>query len=122
MYHGLFQPMKNHEVTPVYPSQQMESISPSCPYDFILYPPPETPYIKRQHDGPRDVISNSMSFPQGFVSPYTQIQYMPFWFPKILHDFSTKHYKYLPKFDGEFEGLTAEKHLQALNTFLTFLR
>ena len=122
IYHGLFQPKKSHEVTRVYPSQQTENISPSYPYDFILYPPPDTPYIKRQHDGPRDVISNSMSFPQGFVSPNTQSRYMPFWLPQILHHFPAKHYKYLPRFDGELEGLTTEKHLQYLNTFLTFLR
>ena len=72
IYHGLFQPKKSHEFTPVYPSEQTESISPSCPYDFILDPPPETPNIKRQHDGPHDVISKSMYFPQGFVSPNTQ--------------------------------------------------
>ena len=47
IYHGLFQPKKIHEFTPVYPSQQTESISPSCPYDFTLDPPPETPDIKR---------------------------------------------------------------------------
>ena len=72
IYHGLFQPKKSHEFTPIYPSEQTESISPSCPYDFILDPPPETPDIKRQHDGPRDVVSKSMYFPQGFVSPNTQ--------------------------------------------------
>ena len=100
----------------------MEGISSSCPYDFILDPPPKTPDIKRQHDGPHDVISKRMYFPQGSISPNTQSQYMLFWLLEILHDFPTKHYKYLPKFDGELECLTTEKHLQALNTFLTFLR
>ena len=122
IYHGLFQPKKSHEFTLVYPSQQMESISLSCPYDFILEPPPKTPGIKRQHDEPRDVVSKSMSFPQGSVAPNAQIRYMPFWRPRILHDFPAKHYKYLPWFDGELEGLTAEKHLQYLNTFVTILR
>ena len=28
-----------------------------------------------------------------------------------------KHYKYLPKFDGESKDLTAEKHLQAFEHF-----
>ena len=37
--------------------------------------------------------------------------------PPILHDFPVKHYKYLPKFDGESEHLTAEKHLQAFEHF-----
>ena len=118
IYHGLFQPKKIHEFTPVYPSQQIESISPSCPYDFILDPPPNTPDIKRQDDGPRDFISKIIYFPQGSVAPNTQSRYMPFQWPQILHDFLAKHYKYLPRFDGELEGLIAEKHLQDFEYFL----
>ena len=93
IYHGLFQPKKSHEITPVYSSQKMESISSSCLYDFILDPPPKTPDIKRQHDGPHDVISKRMYFPQGSISPNTQSRYMLFWLLEILHDFPTKHYK-----------------------------
>ena len=96
----------------------MESISQSCPYDFILDPPPETPDINRQDDGPRDVISKIISFPQGSIAPNTQSRYMPFRWPQILHDFLAKHYKYLPRFYGELEGLTTEKHLQAFEYFL----
>ena len=118
IYHGLFQPKKSHEFTTVYPSQQMESISLSCPYDFILEPPPKTPGIKRQHDEPRDVVSKSMSFPQGSIPPNTQSWYMPFWFPHILHGFPAKYYKYLHEFDGEYEGLTTEKNLQDFEYFL----
>ena len=43
---------------------------------------------------------------------------MPLCLPQILHDFPTRHYKYLPKFDGESEDLIAEKHLQAFEYFL----
>ena len=43
---------------------------------------------------------------------------MPFWWPRILDDFPAKHYKYLPEFDGEYEGLTVEKHLQDFEYFL----
>ena len=45
-------------------------------------------------------------------------RYRPLHLPLILHDFPTKHYKYLPKFDGESKDLTAEKHLQAFEHFL----
>ena len=37
--------------------------------------------------------------------------------PPILHDFLAKYYKYLPKFDGESENLTAKKHVQAFEHF-----
>ena len=74
--------------------------------------------MKRQLDGPCDVVSKSMSFPQGSIPPKTQSRYMPFWFPQILHYFPAKYYKYLPRFDGELEGLIAEKYLQDFEYFL----
>ena len=43
---------------------------------------------------------------------------MPLRLPQTLHEFPTKHYKYLPKFDRESEYLTAEKHLRAFEYFL----
>ena len=43
---------------------------------------------------------------------------MPLRLPQILHDFPTKQYKYLPKFDRESEDLTTEKHLQDFEYFL----
>ena len=45
-------------------------------------------------------------------------RYRPLHLPHVLHDFPTKHYKYLPKFDGESKNLTAEKHLQSFEHFL----
>ena len=96
----------------------MESISSSCTFDFSQDFPLETPDIKRQPSEPRDAIFESMPFPQDPAAPRAQNRYMPLHFPQILHDFPAKHYKYLPEFDGESEGLTAKKHLQAFEYFL----
>ena len=41
----------------------------------------------------------------------------PLQLPPILHDFPAKHYKYLPKFDGESKEFIAEKHLQSFEHF-----
>ena len=43
---------------------------------------------------------------------------MPLRLPQKLHDFPTKHYKYLLEFDGESVNLTAEKHFQDFEYFL----
>ena len=51
------------------------------------------------------------------VSPSLPSRYKPLQLPPILHDFPVKHYKYLPKFDGESKDFTAEKHLQAFEHF-----
>ena len=59
-----------------------------------------------------------MYFAQDFVASSTQSRYIPLLLPQILHDFPTKHYKYLLEFNGEPEGPTAEKHLQAFEYFL----
>ena len=39
-------------------------------------------------------------------------------FPRTLHDFPKKYYKYIPKFDGESEYLTFDKNLQSFEYFL----
>jgi hypothetical protein len=47
-----------------------------------------------------------------------QERYSPLKFPSILHDFPLKHYKYLPRFDGELDGQSAEKHIQVFEHFI----
>ena len=71
----------------------MRNISPSCTYDFILDPSPETPDTKRSPDEPHDAVFESELFPQDPVAYTAQIQYMPLHLPQILHDFPAKHYK-----------------------------
>ena len=53
-------------------------------------------------------------------SIYCKIQnwYRPLQLPHFLHYFPTKHYQYLPIFDGESDNLTTEKHLQYFEHFI----
>ena len=96
----------------------MENISPSCTFGFSLDPPPETPDTKRSPDEPHDAVFESELFPQDLVASNAQIRYMPLRLPQILHDFPTKHYKYLLEFDGRSESCTTKKHLQDFEYFL----
>jgi hypothetical protein len=52
------------------------------------------------------------------ISSKIKERYRPLKLPYVLHDFPTKHYKYLPIFDGELDNLTVEKHLQAFEHFI----
>jgi hypothetical protein len=45
-------------------------------------------------------------------------RYKPLVLPPILHDFPANYYKYLPRFDGEYGNITAEKHIQGFEHFL----
>ena len=122
IYHGLFHSKQSFEFTPVYPSLQTESISSSCTSDFNQDLLPEIPDIKRQSSGPHDTIPEVMSFPQNYIASNIQKWYRPLYLPPILHDFPTKHYKYLPRFDGEFENFTAENFYKILSISFTSLK
>jgi hypothetical protein len=47
-----------------------------------------------------------------------QERYSPLKLPSIIHDFPLKHYKYLPRFDGELDGRSAEKNTQVFEHFI----
>ena len=36
----------------------------------------------------------------------------------MFHAFPENHYLYLPRFDGEYDNITAERHMQNFETFL----
>jgi hypothetical protein len=45
-------------------------------------------------------------------------RYKPLILPPILHGFPENYHKYLPRFDGEYGSITAEKHIQGFEHFL----
>jgi hypothetical protein len=47
-----------------------------------------------------------------------QERYSPLKLPSILHEFPLKHYKYLPRFDGELDGHSTVKHIQIFENFI----
>jgi hypothetical protein len=50
-----------------------------------------------------------------------QDRYRPLQFPHVLHDFPMNHYKYLPRFDGELDKISVEKHIEAFDHFIDLL-
>ena len=43
--------------------------------------------------------------------------YRPLKLPSILHDFPQKHYKYIPKFSGELDNISTDKHMEGFDHF-----
>ena len=119
VFHCLFHSNQNHGFTPVYPSLRTESISSSCTFDFDQDPSFEPHDIKYHPCEPHETKVDNTSVPHSPVSSNIPKRYRPLHIPHVLHDFPTKHYKYLPKFDGES---TAKKHLQAFEHFLDLLK
>jgi hypothetical protein len=52
------------------------------------------------------------------MSSKTQHRYTPLKLPQVLHDFPPKYYEYLHVFDGEIDGISAEKHIQGFEHFV----
>ena len=101
----------------MYPSLRTESIASSCTFDSNQYISSETHDIKGHPCEPHETTVDNISISPNLVSPSIPSQYKPLHSLPILHDFPAKHYKYLPKFDGESKDLTVEKHLQDFEHF-----
>ena len=71
---------------------------------------------------PHEAMVDNIYVSPKLVSPSIPSWYKPLHLPPILHDFPAKHYKYLPKFDGESKYFTAEKHLQAFEHLSDLLK
>ena len=111
-------PKQNHEFTLEYPSLRIESPLSQCTFDLDRNLSFETHDLKDHPCEPHGTSMDNTYIPPSFVSSTTPNRYIPLHLPLIIHDFPTKRYKYLPKFDGEIKNLTAEKNLQAFEHFL----
>ena len=100
VFHCSLHSKQNHEFTHVYPSLRTERISSSCPLDFDQNPSFEPHDIKYHPCEPHETKVDNTLVPHSPVSSNIPNWYRPLHLPHVLHDFPTKHYKYLPKFDG----------------------
>ena len=117
-FYGSIHLEQSYEYILVYPSLRTESIASSCTFDFDRDFSPEAHDIKGHPCEPHETSINSVSIAPNLVSPSLPSRQKPLQLPPILHDFPVKHYKYLPKFDGESKDFTAEKHLQSFEHLL----
>ena len=122
VFHYALHSKQNHEFTPVYPSLRTESIPSPCTFDFDQELSFEPHDIKGHPCEPHETMTDNTSIPHISVSSNIPNWYKPLHLPLILHDFPIKHYKYLPKFDGESKNLTADKHLQAFDHFIEIFK
>ena len=80
-FYGTAHYEQSYEYIPVYPSLRTKSIASTCTSGF-------------------ETSVDSIAIALNLVSPISPSQYKPLQLPPILHEFPTKNYKYLPRFDG----------------------
>ena len=106
--------------TLVYPSLQTVGIPPSCITDIHQAPSYETYDV---HDHSCELNETKVELVPSVLNPIPskiQERYNPLKFPSILHEFPLKHYNYLPRFDGELDGHSTEKHIQVFDNLDLF--
>ena len=109
---------ESHRSTLVYPSLKTIGIPPSSIVNIHQAPSLE-PYDI--HDHSCDINETKDELVPSILNPTPskiQERYSPLKIPSILPDFPLKHYKYLPRFDGELDGKLAEKHIQVFENFI----
>ena len=116
-FYGSFHSEQSYEYIHVYPSLRAESVASSCTYGFDLDFSPGAHDVKGHPCEIHETSDDSIAIVPNLVSPLSPIWYKPLQLTPILHDFPTKHYKYLPKFDEEPKVFTAKKHLQTFEHF-----
>jgi hypothetical protein len=109
---------ESQRYTLVYPSLQTIGIPPSCITNIHQAPSSESYDV---HDNSCEINETKAEIVPSVlnhVPSKIQERYIPLKLPFILHDFPLKHYKYLPRFDGELDGHSAEKHIQVFEHFI----
>jgi len=106
-----------HRTPLVYPSLKAVNISPSCITDLDQSLPYKSCDDHSQVGEHHEIKDNLISLVLNPKPSNIQDIYKPIQFPYFLHDFPTKHYKYLPRFEGEFDNLIIEKHVQYFENF-----
>ena len=122
VFYGSTRSEQNYEYIPVYPSLRTKSVASSCTSDYGLDLYPRAHDVKGHPCEIHETSDDRLAIVPNLVSPISPSRYKPLQLPPIVHDFPVKHYKYLPKFDGESKDFTTEKHLQAFEFFPAFAR
>jgi hypothetical protein len=104
--------------TLVYPPWKTIGIPPSC-ITYIHQSPSSEPYDVQ--DNSCELNETTDEIIPSILNPTPskiQERYTPLKFPSILHDCPLKHYKYLPRFDGELDGHSSKKHIRFFDHFI----
>jgi hypothetical protein len=104
--------------TLVYPSFQTVGIPPSCIADIHQVPSSEPCDVHDHSYELNETKVDLVPFVLNIVPSNIQERYNPLKLPSILHEFTLKHYKSVPRFNGELDGHLAEKHIQIFEHFI----
>jgi hypothetical protein len=104
--------------TLVYPSLKVVDEPLSCITNTKQDPSSESYDVHNQSNNPQDTQADIIPSISNLIPSKIQERYRPLRLTNTLHDFLVKHYKYLPKFDGESDKIIAEKHIQAFENFI----
>jgi len=119
-FHFLLHSNKDHRTNLVYNS--LKSVNTFPPYIDNLEQDPlyESLDINDQVGEPHEIKDDVIPHVDNFKPSNIQDRYKPLQLLLVLHDYPTKHYKYLPKFDGELVNPTTEKRFQAFEHLINF--
>jgi hypothetical protein len=78
----------------------------------------ETHVDQIQPEEPQEIKSSFTSHVHTPTLVNIPDRYKPLILPPILHYFLVNYYKYIPRFDGEYGNIIAEKHIQGFENFL----
>jgi len=71
-----------------------------------------------QTDEPQEIKNNSTGFLYTPIPCKIPDRYKPLILTPISHAFPKNHYRYLPRFDGECDNITAKRHILNFESFL----
>ena len=98
-FYGSIHSEQRYEYILVYPSLRTKSIASSCTSDYGLDFYPGAHDVKGHPFEIHETSDDSLAIVPNLVSSISPSRYKPLQLPPILHDFPTKYYKYLPKFN-----------------------
>ena len=110
--------IKYHE-TPL-DSFPLKAVNTNSPYAFDLGPDPffESYDDHLQIDEPQEIKTDPIASVHTPTPCKILDRYKPLILPPILHAFPKIHYVYLPRFDGECDNITTERHMHNFENFL----
>ena len=87
-------------------------------FDLDLDPSSRSYDDHLQTDEPQETKTDSIAFVYTPTPCKIPDRYKPLILPPISHAFPKNHYLYLPRFDGECDNITAERHVLNFESFL----
>jgi len=98
----------------------LKIVNTKCLHAFDLDQDPSSEYYDDplQTDEPQETKTESTPSVHILIPCKIPDRYKPMILPHISHAFPKNHYLYLPRFDGECDNITVERHVLNFESFL----